>query len=92
MTVIQEFLEKSSVEPQPSSLPEQYQEAVCLFEPEFYSKALITFRSTHELDPNFSYVQDYIFEARSPIDAGHEKLTSTRLYLAVPIILIGNGL
>jgi serine protease Do len=84
MNVISEFLEESNVQPQPSSLSEQYQQGIRLFEQERYGKALEVFRSIHELNPDFPYVQDYISRARSHVDAGDDKTLPTWIYLVAP--------
>jgi len=87
-TVIKQYLHEINVTPQQSRLTSLYNEGLVLFEQKHYKAALDKFREINELNPGYPYVQAYIAESRSAIQAGKDVSTSPWLYPGIGGLVI----
>ncbi len=79
-TVVKQYLHEINVTPEESRLTHLYNQALTYFEHQEYKKAVEIFREINELNPGYPYVQAYITESRSNIQAGKDRSTSPWLY------------
>ncbi len=87
-TVINEFLARANVTPALGPLTVTYREGIDLFMDNHYSAAKKKFEQVRDTNSKFPYVQDYIEQATTRINAG-EDVSTFPLWTLIIIVIAG---
>lgn len=85
ISVARTFIGKAGAKPQQGIVSQKYDEAVALFNKQWYSDALTEFQQVNSLSPGHPYVQEYITRSQTAISQGKDR--SNEKYL--PLLMIG---
>jgi S1-C subfamily serine protease len=91
-SVVNQFLNEANVHPAEGALTKKYHEAVDLFENQHYSAAKEKFKEVQEANSSYPYVQDFIEQSVSNVNAGKDKSTfPVPVWLIVLLLLLVLG-
>ncbi|WP_159426204.1 S1C family serine protease [Desulfolucanica intricata] len=89
--VAKEFLEMANVKPKESRFTVLYNEALELYEKDYYKKAIKKFKEVNKLAPGHPYVQEYISNCTAAIKEGKDKSYRSLLFIGLTIGLAAAG-
>ena len=72
-TIVKEFIEKGKVKPAMSDISLAYEEALSLFDKEWYKKALVKFKEVKGMNKSFPFIDKFIDDTQKNIDKGLDK-------------------
>lgn len=72
-TIVKEFIEKGKVKPAMSDISLAYEEALSLFDKEWYKKALVKFKEVKGMNKSFPFIDKFIEDTQKNIDKGLDK-------------------
>jgi serine protease Do len=91
ISVAREFINKAGAKPQEGIVSQKYDDAILLYNKQWYSDALTEFQQVNSLSPGHPYVQEYITKSQTAIaqgkDRSNEKYTPF-LLVGIPVVLI----
>ncbi|MBJ7601306.1 trypsin-like peptidase domain-containing protein [Candidatus Nephthysia bennettiae] len=91
ISVAREFINKAGAKPQEGIVSQKYDDAISLYNKQWYSDALTEFQQVNSLSPGHPYVQEYITKSQTAIaqgkDRSNEKYTPF-LLVGIPVVLI----
>ena len=85
ISVAREFINKAGAKPQEGIVSQKYDDAISLYNKQWYSDALTEFQQVNSLSPGHPYVQEYITRSQTAIAQGKDR--SNEKYM--PLLLIG---
>jgi serine protease Do len=91
ISVAQEFITKAGAKPQEGVVTQKYDEAISLYNKQWYSDALTEFQQVNTLSPGHPYVQEYITKSQAAISQGKDRSNEKYfpyLLAAIPVALI----
>jgi hypothetical protein len=75
-TIVKEFIQQAKVTPGMSDISLAYEEALSLFDKEFYKKALAKFKEVKNMNNSFPFIDKFISDTQKNIDKGLDKGSS----------------
>jgi S1-C subfamily serine protease len=85
ISVAREFINKSGAKPREGVVSQKYDDAIGLYNKQWYSDALAEFKQVNSLSPGHPYVQDYINKSQTAISQGKDR--SNEKY--IPFLVVG---
>ena len=85
ISVAREFINKAGARPREGVVSQKYDEAIGLFNKQWYSDALAEFKQVNSLSPGHPYVQEYINRSQTAISQGKDR--SNEKY--IPFLVVG---
>lgn len=72
-TIVREFIQQAKVKPDMSTISLAYEEALNLFDKEWYKKALVKFKEVKGMNKSFPFIDKFIEDTQRNIDKGLDK-------------------
>jgi serine protease Do len=91
ISVAKEFITRAGARPEEGIVSKKYDEAISLYDKEWYSDALTEFQQVNTLSPGHPYVQEYIAKSQAAVSQGKDRSNDKYIpYLlaAIPVVLI----
>jgi S1-C subfamily serine protease len=85
ISVAREFINKSGAKPREGVVSQKYDEAIALYNKQWYSDALTGFNQVNSLSPGHPYVHEYINKSQTAIAQGKDR--SNEKY--IPFLVVG---
>jgi hypothetical protein len=89
--VAREFINKAGAKPQEGIVSQKYDDAISLYNRQWYSDALTEFQQVNSLSPGHPYVQEYITKSQTGIAQGKDRSNEKYipfLLIGIPVVLI----
>lgn len=94
ISIAKQYLNELNVKPAESELTKNYKAALSLFHQEKYKQALKIFQEINAINPGYPYIQDFISQCTTNIEAGKDKSGDFTHYIIIGVIVlavIGGG-
>jgi serine protease Do len=96
ISVAKEFIAKAGAKPQQGIVSQKYDDAITLYDKQWYSDALKEFQEVNSLSPGHPYVQEYITNSQAAVSQGKDRSNDKYIPYAVAgallLILIAVGI
>jgi S1-C subfamily serine protease len=96
ISVAKEFIAKAGAKPQQGIVSQKYDDAITLYDKQWYSDALKEFQEVNSLSPGHPYVQEYITNSQAAVsqskDRSNEKYIPYGIVGGLVLILIALGI
>jgi S1-C subfamily serine protease len=83
VSVAKEFISKAGAKPQQGIVSQKYDDAITLYDKQWYSDALKEFQEVNSLSPGHPYVQEYITNSQAAVSAGRDRSNDKYIPFAV---------
>jgi serine protease Do len=91
ISVAREFINKAGAKPQEGIVSQKYDDAISLYNKQWYSDALTEFQQVNSLSPGHPYVQEYITRSQTAIAQGKDRSNEKYmpfLLVGIPVVLV----
>jgi serine protease Do len=91
ISVAREFINKAGAKPQEGIVSQKYDDAISLYNKQWYSDALTEFQQVNSLSPGHPYVQEYITRSQTAIAQGKDRSNEKYmpfLLIGIPVVLV----
>jgi S1-C subfamily serine protease len=91
VSVAREFISKAGAKPQEGVVSKKYDDAISLYDKQWYSDSLTEFQQVNSLSPGHPYVQEYITKSQTAIAQGKDRSNEKYmpfLLIGIPVVLV----